>query len=198
MQGRVVFLLEEPSMKALLKELLPRLYPHWKENTHFLLITHQGKSDLDKSIPIKLKAWQYPNDRFIILRDNDNANSIALKSKIIEQCKSANRPDTLIRLVCQELESWYLGDLAALSQAFQNPKLDSPKLAKRFAAPDAWQKPSHEIARLVPEFQKISGGRRMGAALRLHNEITAVQNNSKSFQVFISGLHRIEQEMSNE
>jgi hypothetical protein len=50
----LVFLLEEPSMKALLDVLLPRIIP---ENITFKCIPHEGKQDLEKSIPKKLKAW---------------------------------------------------------------------------------------------------------------------------------------------
>ena len=81
MSGRVIFLLEEPSMKAMLAEYLPRLVPGWIQGQHFLLLPHQGKSDLDKSIPIKLKAWQEPGARFVVVRDNDNADCLALKAR---------------------------------------------------------------------------------------------------------------------
>ncbi len=43
--GRVVFLLEEHSMKVLLEGLLPRLVPKMP----FLCIAHEGKQDLRKS-----------------------------------------------------------------------------------------------------------------------------------------------------
>ena len=35
MQGRIIFLLEEPSLKNLLEGLLPRLFPGWIEREHF-------------------------------------------------------------------------------------------------------------------------------------------------------------------
>ena len=63
MQGRMIFLLEEPSMKTLLEGLLPRLFPGMVAGEHFLCIKHEGKSDLDASIPRKLQAWRIPNDR---------------------------------------------------------------------------------------------------------------------------------------
>lgn len=72
MNGCIVFLLEEPSMKALLEGMLPRLFP----GLNFQCVSHEGKSDLDKSIPRKLRAWREPGVRFIIVRDNDNANCI--------------------------------------------------------------------------------------------------------------------------
>lgn len=191
MQGRVVFLLEEPSMKNLLENLLPRLFPGWIEHQHFLCIPHQGKSDLDVSIPRKLKAWRFPYDRFVILRDNDNSDCISLKSRFVQMCITNGRSDTLIRLVCQELESWYLGDLPSLATAFENPKINSPKNIKRFSVPDEWQKPSAEVVRLIPEFQKGSGARLMGDHLNINNT-----NKSASFQVFVAGLQRLACEMS--
>jgi hypothetical protein len=191
MQGRLIFLLEEPSMKVLLAGLLPRLFPGWVEGAHFQCIPHEGKSDLDRSIPIKLRAWRIPGDRFVIVRDNDNADCVNLKARFQSVCAASGRPETLIRLVCQELESWYIGDLQALATAFDNPKLNTPALRKKFAEPDAWQKPSVEVQRLVDSFQKTSGARAMGPCL---GEAT---NRSRSFQVFVDGVRKVAAEMGH-
>ena len=59
----LVFMLEEESAKHLLKELLPRILSESQSETQtvtYKLIPHQGKGDLQKSIPIKLKAWLDP------------------------------------------------------------------------------------------------------------------------------------------
>ncbi len=188
MIGRIVFLLEEPSMKILLQGLLPRLFPGWVEHEHFTCIPHEGKSDLDRSIPKKLKAWRIPGDRFVIVRDNDNADCIDLKGRLRTICGACGRPDTLVRLVCQELESWYLGDIEALALAF-DPKLDIPMLRKRFVEPDAWQKPSKELERLIPAFQKGMGARLMAQYLR------ETGNLSCSYNKFIEGLRRVAGQM---
>jgi hypothetical protein len=50
--SRVIFLLEEYSMKVLLDGLLPRLFP----DLQFLCVAHEGKQDLERSIPRKLRA----------------------------------------------------------------------------------------------------------------------------------------------
>lgn len=192
MNGRVIFLLEEPSMKILLDGLLPRLFPGWIEGQHFQCIPHEGKSDLDRSIARKLSAWRIPGDRFVIVRDNDNADCGSLKARLQALCAANGRPDTLIRLVCQELEGWYVGDLPALAQAFKNPKLNTPALRKRFATPDDWKKPSVEVSRLIPAFQKGSGARAMAACLQ------ETGNLSRSFQVFVAGVRRIAEEMSHQ
>lgn len=190
MRGRIVFLLEEPSMKILLEMLLPRLFPGWVLGVNFLCVSHEGKSDLDISVPRKLSAWRIPNDRFVIVRDNDNTDCRKLKAKLLNICAKSGRPDTLVRLVCQELESWYVGDLTALAAAYDERRLDTPALRKRFNHPDEWQKPSAELERLIPSFQKGSGARRMGQHLG-----QAESNRSKSYQVFLEGVTKMAKEM---
>jgi hypothetical protein len=185
MPGRVVFLLEEPSMQALLDGLLPRLVNGWVTNRHFLCIPHEGKTDLDRSIARKLAAWRIPGDRFVIVRDNDGADCLAVKQRLQGLCETAGRPDTLVRLVCQELESWYLGDLRALAEAFGEPKADTAARRKRYSRPDEWLKASTEVRRLIPAFQKIGGARLMAQALEPN------RSRSKSFHVFVLAVRRL-------
>lgn len=64
----IVFLLEEKSMKYFLDGILPRILP---ENVSFLTIPHEGKSDLQKSIPIKLQGWTQGDTKFVIVQDQD-------------------------------------------------------------------------------------------------------------------------------
>jgi hypothetical protein len=190
MPGRLIFLVEEPSMKVLLDGMLPRFFPGWQKGTHFMCVPHEGKSDLDKSVPRKLKEWKVPGDRFVIVRDNDNADCEALKARYVSVCRNVGRPDSLVRLVCQELESWYLGDLWAMARAFVQPNLDSPGLRKRFAVPDSWQKPSVEVERLVVDFGKVAGARAMAENLRAREH-----NRSASYRVFVDGVNRVALEM---
>lgn len=164
MSGRVIFMLEEPSMKVFLAELLPRLVPAWKEDEHFLLVKHSGKSDLDRSIPIKLKAWREPGVRFVIVRDNDGADCLAAKTRLAGLCAGTGR-EAVIRLICQELEGWYLGDEQALLHAYPGNEKAIRKLTKRFADPDCCLKPSVELEREIPEFQKQDAARRLGSRL---------------------------------
>ncbi len=63
--SRIVFFLEEYSMKVLLDGLLPRLFPELP----FFCVPHEGKRDLELSIPRKLRAWREPGARFAVIRD---------------------------------------------------------------------------------------------------------------------------------
>lgn len=167
-------------MKALLAMLLPRLLPDAKVQ----LVAHQGKADLDRSMPTKLRAYAGQDVQFVILRDTDGADCRALKRRLSALCAANGQPDTLVRLVCQELEAWYLGDLAALFDAY-DLKATANNAQAKYRDPDAISKPSAEVKRLVPAFQKTDGARRMGARLDCRS------NRSVSFGQFCLGVWRI-------
>lgn len=176
-------------MKILLEGLLPRLFPAFKQLENFQCVPHEGKTDLERSIPVKLRAWREPGVRFVIVRDNDNADCVDLKARLSTLCSNAGRPDALVSLVCQELESWYLGDLRALALAYPACRVSTPAIRKRFADPDTWQKPSVEVKRMVPHFQKLSGARLMATVLETKD------NRSKSLLAFFDGVDQVAAEM---
>ncbi len=176
--GRTVFLLEEQSMKELLDGLLPRLFPH----LNFLCIPHEGKQDLERSIPHKLRAWRVPGDRFVIVMDNDNEDCIALKGRLQQLCRDNGHDDALVRIVCQELEAWYLGQPVAMAKAFGDERLRDIGDLPRYRNPDARPQPSKDIEKLYKWFQKIDGARRMAGYLMREG------SRSRSFNVFLSGV----------
>jgi hypothetical protein len=179
---KLVFLLEEASMRELLKVLLPRFLP---EGVEFQLVTHKGKQDLEKSIPRKLKAWQEPSLHFVVMRDQNSANCKELKQHLQELCQY--RPDTLVRIVCHELEAWFLGDLSAVEKAFQIKGLARQQPSKKFRNPDHLNNAAEELSKLVKSYRKLSGAR----AIAPHIDLT--HNCSCSFQVFVKGVQKIAQ-----
>ncbi len=179
--ARVVFLLEEKSMKVLLDGLLPRVFP----SLAFLCLAHEGKQDLEKSIPRKLKAWREPGVRFVVVRDNDNGDCVRTKEKLLGLCREAGRDDVLVRIACQELEAWYLGDPDALARAFGDERLAELARRERFRNPDAVVAPAQALEELAPAFQKVSGARLMA------EHLTEAASRSRSFQVFFEGLRRV-------
>lgn len=179
---KLVFLVEEPSMAEFLSGMLPRVLP--PEVTH-QIVPHNGKSALEKSIPRKLRGWREEGVKFIIIRDNDGADCIAVKSRIVDVCQDAGRPDTLVRIACQELESWYLGDLAAVGDAYHIQNLSRLQAKRKYRDPDHLSSPSVEIKKLVTNYQKVTGSRLLGPRLSIGG------NKSKSFNVFLAGILRI-------
>jgi hypothetical protein len=178
----LVFLLEEPSMRAFLEGLLPRVLP---PGVQALLIAHEGKKDLERSLPRKLSAWRAPDARFVVVQDQDGADCRAVKAKLAGLCAAAGRPGALVRIACQELEAWFLGDLAGLGRALGEPRLGGLQGKAKYRQPDGVAKPSGELERLVPGYGKVKAARRMGP------EIDVEAPRSRSFAVFLAGVRRL-------
>jgi hypothetical protein len=182
---KIVFLVEGLSMKYLLEGILLQIIPGGIE---FKVVPHQGKQDLQKSIPIKLRSWNEPGVRFVIVHDKDSWDCRELKHELVRLCNWAGRPDTLVRIVCNELESWYFGDLEAVGQAF---KMDILALSRKrkYRIPDNIENPKAEINKIVKGLQQISGAKAIAPYMDVQ------RNTSHSFKVFIEGVLRISEEM---
>ena len=176
---KLVFLLEERSMADLLEHLLPRLFPE----IQFQCIPHEGKRDLAKSVPRKLRAWREPGVRFVVMRDQNGADCRQVKARLVELCQRAGRDDVLVRVVCRELEAWYIGEPEALVRAFPHAgeRVQRELRRRRFRNPDEVVNPSAAVVQFIPEFQQRRGARRMA-------EYLSRDNRSRSFQVFLEGV----------
>ncbi|MFZ7101831.1 MAG: DUF4276 family protein [Peptococcaceae bacterium] len=179
---QLVFLLEEPSMKELLDIILPKILPN---DVMFLTIPHEGKSDLEKSIPRKLRAFRTPDTKFVVLRDQDSWDCHLVKDRLVTLCAEGGRPDTLVRVVCHELESWFLGDLLAVEAGCKITGISRLQEKVKYRNPDDIARPCEELMRLVPDYQKLSGARDIAEHLNIEN------NRSTSFRIFVSGVRRM-------
>ena len=179
MRTLVVFT-EEMSAKVMLDSLLPRLLPM---GTGFQCVAFEGKQDLEKQLPIKLKGWRTPDTHFVVLRDQDSGECKAVKGSLRRICEEANRADVLVRIACRELESWYLADLEAVGTALQIDGLTALQRKAKYRHPDQIHSPSAELRRVTGgQYQKVSGSRSIGKHLRLGND------RSRSFRNFIGGV----------
>ena len=172
----LVFMLEELSMKELLTGLLPRILP---PGVAFKLIPHLGKSDLEKSIPSKLRAWKTPNTRFVIIRDQDSGDCIAIKQRLVALCRGTGHTEVHVVIACRELEAWFIGNLKAVAEIYAKPALADLQHKAKYREPDHLGSPSRELALLVPEYGKVDGARRMGPHIPLEG------SRSPSFNHFI-------------
>ncbi len=153
----LVVFTEEPSMEAAMNEILPRIGVH-----DFTIIAHEGVSDLEKSLPRKLKAWRDPRARFLVLRDNDGGDCRERKARLLRIAKQAGKSDrTKVRIVCQELEAWFIGDARAVEAA------GIGRISQRHDDPDQVARPSAILKRICREYQKTSGARAIAEHLDL-------------------------------
>lgn len=166
-------------MKEVLDMILPQILP---ESVAFKTIPHNGKSDLEASIPHKLKAWRQTDTKFVIVRDQDSADCIQVKQALQKLAAPYGKP-VLIRIACRELESWYFGDLKAVSQAY-GMDVQGLSQKRKYRIPDAMGNPKEEFRKLFPKHQQLSGARKIA----VHMDVD--HNTSESFRCFVSGVRR--------
>lgn len=180
----LVILTEEPSAKELLNGLLPRMLP---EGMSFRVIPFEGKQDLERQLVKKIRNWLQPNTSFLVLRDQDSGNCLEIKRNLQALCLQAGRPDALVRIVCRELESWYLGDLAAVEAALGLKGIAKQASSNKYRDPDRLNNAADELHRLTQgRYGKISGSLRFGHVLELDGS-----NRSISFYHFCEAVRRL-------
>jgi len=184
--GRIEILVEEPSMEECLKVLLPKIVPpNWRLDENYFIRKHRGKADLQKSIPNKVSVydnWHEPV-AIIILHDQDSSDCQALKKELLGKCGNHSVP-VLIRIVCRELESWYLGDLPAIEKAYPEFKCSKFRGKAPFRNPDILYA-KDKLKRIFPRYREISSSREISRYMDIAN------NKSVSFNRFVSGVESI-------
>lgn len=169
-------------MEMVLLGLLPRVLP---PSIHPLCVRHQGKRDLELSLPRKLRSWSDRKVTFVILGDQHSEDCLRMKKRLKAICRKAGRPDAIVRIVCPELEAWLLGDLDAVARAFELPRIAALKGKSKYSEPDRLKNAAQELRRIVPDYQKIGGARAIAPLLSLE------QNRSGSFQLFVRTIRSI-------
>ena len=178
----IVFLLEEPSAKAMLEGLLPKLLP---ETVRCRYIVFEGKQDLEKQLIKRLQGYRTPHAALVVLRDKDAEDCLQIKKRLTKKCQEGGRPESLVRIACNELESWYLGDLLAVEVSLGVKGLAKHQNYPPYDHPDKIVSPAKRLRSIVPAYQKIGGSRKIGPKLRPDTNL------SHSFGVFVSGVRRL-------
>lgn len=187
---RIEFLVEELSMAELLKVVLPRILPApWELDNNYYIHPHEGKSDLKRSIPTKLRAYRKRpfSTCFVVIQDQDSNDCKQLKQELVDLCK-ANKSDNityLVRIVCHELEAWYMGDVEAIQSVFPRFKANMHRSTRIFRNPDACVNPKERLKKIVGEYPQIETAHKMAQQMDTNN------NKSESFNQFVSGILKL-------
>jgi hypothetical protein len=192
---------EEPSMEAALEVLLPRILG---ERPSFAIYNMGSKQQLLARLPDRLRGysnWLPDGWRVVVLVDRDRDDCLELKRALEVAAAAAGFPTTANtatdggwrvanRIVIEELEAWYFGDLGAIRTAY--PKLPrNLEAVAKYRDPDAiadtWEALERELQR--------RGYFRAGLAkIELARAVAPLmvpeRNRSRSFQVFHETLRR--------
>ena len=136
----VEILVEEPSMEAALRLLLPKLLGE----ISFEVYPHQCKKELLAHLPDRLRGytWIPQTWRIIVVVDRDDDDCQRLKARLDKIAADAGltthshcKKKVVNRLAIEELEAWYFGDWEAVRAAYPRAAATVPKKAK-YRGPD--------------------------------------------------------------
>lgn len=199
----IEFLIEELSTQEALQNFLPKILG---DQITFDIHSFKGKSDLLSKLPKRLKgykAWIPEDYRIVVLVDRDKDDCKILKSQLetialdagfITKSSTTDSQvfQVLNRIVIEELEAWFFGDIEALTKAY--PKIPvSIGTQARYRDPDAITGGTWEaLEQVMQKAGYYQGGlEKLKIARDISQYMTPNNNRSKSFQIFYEGLLKI-------
>jgi len=192
--SHVEVLVEELSMEAALRLLLPRLLG----DTSFSIYPYQCKDDLLKRLPERLQgysSWLLSDWRILVVMDRDDDDCNDLKKRLEQMSIDAGlRTRTVVggsayqvanRLAIEELEAWYFGDWDAVRAAY-------PRVSARIPGKAGFRDPDAVAGGTWEAFERVlqgagyfrSGLRKIEAAKSVAEHWDPDVNRSRSFKVF--------------
>jgi hypothetical protein len=192
--SHVELLVEEPSMEAALRVLLPRLVADASFEVH----AYQCKDDLLDKLPKRLQGystWLPVDWRIVVVMDRDDDNCDSLKQRLEQMAADAGLQtrtgaghgdyQLVNRLAIEELEAWYFGDWNAVKAAYPRVPDAIPRQAK-YRDPDAIRGGTWEAFERVLQRAGYfrSGLRKIEAARAVAEHWDPDANRSHSFIIF--------------
>ncbi len=185
-------LVEEPSMEAALRLLLPKML----EGVPFEVYPFRCKDDLLAKLPDRLRGyskWLKETARIVVVvvdRDDDDCVELTKRlEKMAQQAGLTSRTargqgsyQVVNRLAIEELEAWFFGDWFAVRAAYPRVASTVPAKAK-YRDPDAVSGGTWEaFERLLQTAGYFAGGlRKIEAARAVAEHMVPSRNASASF-----------------
>ena len=178
---------EELSAKNVFDIILPQILP---QNVSFNVFSHQGKQDLIKALRTTIPTIsKIQGAKILITHDQDSADCKEIKKKLKDVINEKCHCDFFIRIVCKELESWFLGDLEAVEKAYPRFKSSQYKDKANMRDVDSIVNPSYYLCRVIysqnKKLPKIEVSQKISPFLTIEN------NTSTSFQHTISAIKQL-------
>lgn len=183
------FHVEEQSMEAALRTMLPRLLG----DVGFDVFPYQGKTDLLRELPKRLKgqaSWLPADHRVVVVVDADTDDCTELRAQLDKIAiaaqlvvRAAAKPQWQIanRIVIEELEAWFFGDWQAVRTAY--PRVPDISRKAAYRDPDAIRGGTWEaFERELQAAGYFPGGlQKIAAARAVAEHLDPDRNRSASF-----------------
>ncbi len=193
---RLEVLVEEPSAEEALRHLLPKLL---RGRAQAKIINLGSKYKLLKVLGVRLAAYRARIERgerlhIVVLVDRDNDDCVELKEQLERAACTAGLStksragekgqfEVVNRIVIEELESWFIGDVLALRAAFPSlpPVAESAGIFRNPDNGGTWEA-LHRFLKKHGVYR--SSYPKIEAARRIAPHMSISRNRSASFQAF--------------
>lgn len=190
-------LVEEESMERALRHLLPKIVGDLEPS----IKVFRGKVDLLRKLPLLLRGyanWFTGQQRLLVVVDRDDDDCHELKNQLESAALTAGlsvchatlqQPGVVLnRIVIEELEAWFIGDVAALRKAY--PQVPASLGSKsKFRDPDAIVETWEALEKVLRDAGHHKAGlKKIGLAEDVAPHLDLDANRSHSFRTFVSGV----------
>jgi len=201
---KLEILVEEPSAERALAQLVPKIVGPRHD---VAIYPFRNKTEMLAKITGRLKGYSPwiggADTRVVVLIDRDNDDCVELKGVLEKAAADAGLRTfsaadgrtggaVLNRIVTEELEAWFLGDMPALRAAY--PRLPAGlEFRAKYRDPDAvaggtWEALEHLLQRYGYFPTRLA---KAVAAAEIAIHMNVETNRSRSFQAFRDGLRRL-------
>lgn len=178
---------EEPSAKNVFEIILPKILP---ADVSYRVYPHQGKQDLEKALRSTVPSIsRISGSKILITRDQDSGDCVDIKNLMFEVLKENCQCDFFIRIICRELESWFLGDLLAVQLAYPRFKPDQYQNKADFRNVDKISHPNKYLLKIIPEYSDRENLPKLEVSETIAPFLDFARNSSSSFKHTISAIN---------
>lgn len=144
-------------MEGFLRQVMPKILG---ERASFSIYVYQGKADLLRKLPGRLRAWAgwLPDSHriFVLLdRDDDDCHqlkqtleSVATGAGLKTRSNCGSQPwQVVTRIAIEELEAWFFGEWSAVRQAY-------PRISARIPGQAAYRAPDSIVGGTWEAFER--------------------------------------------
>jgi hypothetical protein len=188
-------LVEEPSMEAFLRGLLPRLLP---QDRTFEIHAFQGKEDMLRKLDARLRGyvhWLPQHWRILVVIDRDDDDCHVLKTRLDRIARDCGLRiacagwQLVNRIAIEELEAWYFGDWEAVRASY-------PRVSPSIPDKQAYRNPDAIAGGTWEAFERIlkqhgyfkAGLPKVEVARAIATHITPGASQSQSFKSFYRAI----------
>lgn len=199
----VDFHVEEPSMEVALRHLLPAVV---RDRATYSIINYRSKERLLRTLPQRLRAYfervAREDLRILVLVDRDDDDCLELKGRLERFAQQAGlRTKTTAgagsfhvvnRIVVEELEAWFFGDVEALRAIY--PKIPASLVRNAsYRDPDnvrggTWEA-LHRLLKKHGYLGEVFPKKMI--AEEIAAKMNPERNRSRSFRCFVEGVESL-------